>query len=183
MTGIGVPANSACPVTFALTQTRVKGYSNCLSYGPAPQALKKLASRGQDRKPCSLNSACIRTMQSRCSPTASMLRSPPAQQTRAFSAPACKACLGFIAVKGPASAAAPVKGSGWQEGCTACIGGLSDLADITSSLPDIGAFTGWLLQAASTTLRHPQIHHKHRPIVTPYLLARTVASGFLSPTW
>nr|AAW33710.1 Ctb2 [Comamonas testosteroni] len=53
----------------------------------------------------------------------------------------------------------------------------------TSPLPDIGAFTGWLLQAVSMTLRHPQIHHKHRPIVTPYLLARTVASGFLPLTW
>lgn len=49
MTGIWVPTNSACPVTFALTQTRVKGCSNCLSYGPAPQGLEEacLARPGQ----------------------------------------------------------------------------------------------------------------------------------------
>ena len=175
MTGIWVPTNSACPVTFALTQTRVKGCCSCLSYGPAPQALRKLASRGQDRKPCSLNSACSKTMQSRCSLTDGAQPASPAD-TR----------IQRTGLQGPPGSHCRERsgqGSGWQEGCTACTSGLSGVADVTSSLPDIGAFTGWLMQAASTTLRHPQIHHKHRCIVIPNLLARTVVSGFSSPTW
>ncbi|WP_291596976.1 hypothetical protein [Comamonas sp.] len=43
--------NSACPVAFALTLTRIKGCSHGLPWGRAAQARQKLALRGQSESP------------------------------------------------------------------------------------------------------------------------------------